>query len=83
MGGGSLACVMLCCVPSRRRRVRSILGMLLLLISLSSGMLACGGAGSVSGGTSNPGTTAGTYTVAVTGTSGTITEVSPVTLTAQ
>lgn len=49
-----------------------MLGMLALIVALSGGILACGGGGSGGGGggTSNPGTTAGTYTVTVTGTSG-------------
>ena len=55
-------------------------------MTLSGGVLACGGGG---GGISNcptsitPGTTAGTYTVTVTGTSGNITETGAVALTVQ
>lgn len=84
--GAVLACVFLLAIPQRRRRLWKMLGLLVLLIALSGGVLACGGGG---GGGSNcptpiiPGTTAGTYTVTVTGTSGTLTEIGTVTLTMQ
>jgi hypothetical protein len=60
-----------------------MLGMLILLVTLASGVLACGGGGSGSIGTGNPGTTAGVYAVTVTGISGTITEAGTVTLNVQ
>jgi hypothetical protein len=56
-------------------------GMLALLITLTGGVLACGGG--VSGGSSNPGTTAGAYTITVNGTSGTTTATNTVTLNVQ
>lgn len=63
-------------LTSRRRK---LLGLLLLCLTLSGliFMLACGGGssgGGGGGGGGTPGTTAGTYTVTVTGTSGTITQ---------
>src|ERR1019366_3189018 len=80
-GSATLACLLLFGIPGRRRRWRTMLGMLLFLVALTGSVLACGGGGGGSGGggrggggSSNPGTTAGTYTVTVTGTSGTITQ---------
>jgi hypothetical protein len=63
-----------------------MVGMLALLISLTFGVLACGGGGSGAGGGGgggNPGTTAGSYTVTVTGTSGEIISTGTITLTIQ
>ena len=74
-GGATLACLLLIGIPARRRTWRRILGMLTLLFALIGGASACGGKSSGSGGsTSNPGTTAGTYTVTVTGVSGSLTQ---------
>jgi subtilase family serine protease len=77
-GGTALACILLFGIPARQRRWRSRLAMLALLVSLAGAVSACGGGGggSASGGgknTNNPGTTAGSYTVEVTGTSGSTT----------
>jgi hypothetical protein len=80
-GGAALACILLFGIPSRRNRWRSMLGMLALLIILTGGVLACGGG--VSGGSSNPGTTAGPYTITVAATSGTTTATNTVTLNVQ
>ncbi len=77
--GGTLACVLLFGIPARQRGWRAMLGMLILLAFLTGGLSSCGGAGS-SGGTGS-GTTAGTYTVTVTGTSGSTTKTTAVTLT--
>ena len=84
-GGATLACVLLLVMPTRRRRWRTMLGMIVLFAFLAVGLLSCGGGGGTSsgggGGTSNPGTTAGSYTVTVTGTAGSTTETTTVTLT--
>jgi hypothetical protein len=87
-GGASLACVLLFVVPARWRRLRTMLGMIVLFACLAVGIVSCGGGGGGGGsngggggGTSNPGTTAGTYTVTVTGTAGSTTETTAVTLT--
>ncbi|MGA8742749.1 MAG: protease pro-enzyme activation domain-containing protein [Terracidiphilus sp.] len=87
-GGATLACILLFAIPARRRRWQAILGMLVLFFALGGGVLACGGGGGSNGGgggggTSNPGTTAGTYTVTVTGTSGATTATGAVALTIQ
>ncbi|MGC8550870.1 MAG: protease pro-enzyme activation domain-containing protein [Acidobacteriaceae bacterium] len=67
-GGAVLACLLFLGIPARRRSWRTILGLLVLCVSLST--LGCGGGGSGSstGGTAISGTTAGTYTFTVTGT---------------
>lgn len=83
-GGAALACVLLFGIPARRRCWRTMLGMLLLLLALTGGVLACGGS---PGGTcifAGPAdTSAGTYVITVTGTSGTATGTGTVTLTVQ
>jgi subtilase family serine protease len=89
VGGATLACLLLLGIPARRRSWRRALGMLTLLVVLSSGVFACGGGGGSGGGggggggTGNPGTTAGAYTITVTGTSGTITVNGTIALTVQ
>jgi hypothetical protein len=62
-----------------------MLGMLFLVAILAGGMSACTKPLSTlkGGGTSNPGTTAGTYTITVTGTSGSTTATGIVALTVQ
>ena len=85
-GGAALACILLLGIPARRRRWRTIFGLLALIVTLTGGVLACGGGGNGSvgsGGNSNPGTTAGAYTITVTGTSGTTTAAGTVTLNVQ
>jgi len=85
-GGSVLAFAFLFGIPTRRRSWRTMLGMLALLIAFGGGVLACGGGGGGGGGCTtpnNPGTTAGAYTITVTGTSGTLTETGTVTLTVQ
>jgi len=75
-GGTALGMLVLFGIPARRRRVRAWFGMILLLAGVSIGIAACGGGG---GGNStpppvtHPGTTAGTYVVTVTATSGALT----------
>jgi uncharacterized repeat protein (TIGR03803 family) len=70
------------CIPARGRSWRMRLGALVLLVILAVGLLACGSSGS-GGGTGNPGTTPGAYTITVTGTSGSTTAKGTVTLTVQ
>jgi hypothetical protein len=81
--GASLACLMLLGIPARRRRWRTMLGLLVLLAFLAGGVLSCGGGGGSGGGGGggNPGTTAGAYTVTVTGTSGSLTQTTTLTVT--
>jgi subtilase family serine protease len=69
LGVTALALLALCGIPAQRRRWRSLLGMLALLVALGS-LAACSGGGSSSGGgsgTKDPGTTSGLYTFTVTG----------------
>jgi len=84
-GGAALACILLFGVPAGRRTWRNMLGLLTLFLFIAGGVLACGGgnSGGGGGGTGNPGTTAGTYTITVTGTSGAISASGTVTLTVQ
>lgn len=53
----------------RRRRLGSSIFLTILLVAF--GAVGCGGGGSAGGGQSDPGTPVGTYTVVLTGTSGT------------
>ena len=86
-GGGLLACIVLFGFTARRRRWQTMLSLFVFLIALSGGVLSCGGGGSGGGGggggNGSPGTTAGTYTVTVTGTSGATTATGAVSLTVQ
>jgi len=86
-GGVVLACILLLCVPMRRRRWPAIFGMLALLFALAGGVLACGGGGGGGGGSGGgggiSGTTSGAYTVTVTATSGSTTATSTVAFTVQ
>lgn len=81
-GGMTLAGIIFLGIPRRERDWRSRFGMSVLAIILSGGMLGCGGGGN-STSINNPGTTAGTYTVTVTGTSGTTTVMSTITVQVQ
>jgi len=84
-GAAALACLLFFGIPARRRRWRSLVGMFVLLAFLALGLVSCGGksssSGSGSGNSGNPGTTTGNYTVTVTGTSGSITQSTTVSLT--
>jgi hypothetical protein len=82
-GGAALACLLLFGIPARRRRWRLAFGMLALLAALMGGFLACGGGSMVHDCPGTPGTPTGTYTIAVTGTSGATTATGTVTLTVQ
>ncbi|HWA93257.1 MAG TPA: protease pro-enzyme activation domain-containing protein [Terracidiphilus sp.] len=81
-GSATLAFLAVLWIPKRRRILRTFSGMLTLLIVLACGVSACGG-GSSGGGSGNSiaGTTPGTYTVQVTGTSGTTTSTGSFTIT--
>lgn len=82
----ALACIVLFGSPIRRRRWQTRLASFATIILISSA-LACGGSagGAGTGGDhqSLPGTTAGSYTITVTGSSGSITQKTIVTLTVQ
>jgi hypothetical protein len=81
-GAAALACLLLCCVPARRR-TRTMLGMGLLFAILAGGAVACAPSVTRNVLIANPGTTAGVYTVTVTGTSGATAETGTVTVTVQ
>jgi sugar lactone lactonase YvrE len=68
-GGAALAALLFFVVPRRRLR-RSAAAVLVFLAAVAGGLVACGGSGSGSKANqpTNPGTTAGTYTISVTGT---------------
>jgi len=83
VGGVAVAGILLVGFPARRRRWRSVLGMLVLLFSIAGGVLACGGVGSGGGGGGNSGTAPGAYVITVTGTSGSIMQTGTVSLTVQ
>ncbi|WP_158819649.1 FG-GAP-like repeat-containing protein [Granulicella sp. S156] len=77
-GGTTLAGLLVFGITVRRRNWQTRLGMLLFFAILVGGLSACGGGGGV-----NSGTTPGTYTVTVTGTSGTLSQQGAITLTVQ
>jgi hypothetical protein len=78
-GGTALACLFLCGIPGRGRRMRGVFWAFLLLAFLACGVVSCGG--NSAGGNGNPGTTPGSYTVTVTGSSGASTQTTTVNLT--
>jgi parallel beta-helix repeat protein len=83
-GWAALACVLLLVAPSKRKRWRTRLGVLVLLMTVVSGVVACGsssGGSGGGGGGGNSGTTAGVYTITVTATSGALQQTSTVILT--
>lgn len=83
-GSAVLAGLFFFAIPARRRIARTMLGMLFLLAVFAGGVLACGGGGGTTcTPTTTPGTTAGSYSITVTGTSGALTETGTVTLTVQ
>jgi hypothetical protein len=83
-GGATLACILLFGIPAKRRRWRNLLGTVALLVTFAGGVLSCGGGGGgTGGGGGSSGTTAGIYTITVTGTSGTTTATGIVTLNVQ
>ncbi|HUB53245.1 MAG TPA: protease pro-enzyme activation domain-containing protein [Terracidiphilus sp.] len=64
-GGTALALVLFFFAPGRRRNWLAMVA--LLILGAATGITACGGGGG-GGGNSNPGTTAGSYTITVAGT---------------
>ena len=83
-GGAALGFLLLSGKPTRRRRWQAVFNMALLMI-LAGGLLACGsgGSGGSGGGSANPGTTAGDYTITLSGTSGATTATGTIALTVQ
>jgi hypothetical protein len=79
-GSSFLACVLLLVLPARQLSLRRKLGIVVLFVFLAAGLSSCGGGYGNKGGTGDPGTTAGTYSVTVTGTSGSNTETTILTL---
>lgn len=81
-GGTAVACIVLLLVPSCRRW-RRFLALLLFALVVAGGVTACGGGGGSKSGCSAfvPGTTPGTYSIAITGTSGSITATNTVSMT--
>jgi hypothetical protein len=67
-GGGTLAALLFICLPFRRHRWQTLFG-LLLFLGIAAAATGCGG-GNTTTPPTNPGTTAGKYTVTVTGTNG-------------
>ncbi|MBT9330988.1 Ig-like domain repeat protein [Paracidobacterium acidisoli] len=80
-GGVALALVVFFGIPARRRGWQTMLGLLIVIVTLAG--VGCGGGGGNSGGGGggSMGTTAGTYTVTVTGTSGSLHSNTTVTVT--
>ena len=68
--GLALGFLALFAIPARRRAWRSLVGCLLLLVTLVGGIASCGGSGGGSGGggSGGGGVTSGSYTFTVTGT---------------
>jgi hypothetical protein len=86
MIGLLLGTIMVSWAPTRRRRLRRFALSLLLLMMIAIALTACGGGGGTSGGGGPPppsGTLPGTYLVTVTGTSGTVTHTTTLTLVVQ
>ena len=83
-GGAALACMLLFGIAPQRRKLRAPLGALMLLAVLAGGVSACGGSKTTACSTTIvPGTTAGSYTITVTGTSGSTVQTGTVSLTVQ
>lgn len=81
-GGTALACLLFFAVPSARRW-RSRLLLLVLFGAMATGLVACGSKSTSTCNVILPGTTPGTYTITVTGVSGTTKETTTVSLTVQ
>jgi hypothetical protein len=81
-GSAAFACVLWFGFVPRRWAWRRLPGLVLLLVAAGSAVVACGTSG-VSKKSSNSGTTPGSYTVTVTGTSGSLTSTGTISLTVQ
>jgi len=81
-GGGMVMALLFFCLPFRRRKWQSLFS-LLVFLAITGTVIGCGG-GSTNQGLTNPppnsGTTLGSYTVTVTGTSGSTTKRTAVTV---
>lgn len=77
-GGAVLACLLIFGVP---RRMRALV--VLLVLGIAIGTSGCGGSSGGNTAPPNPGTTAGSYTVTVSGVSGSITASTSIALTVQ
>jgi len=83
-GGAMLACTLFLISPMRRQRWLGLAAWIFLFAAVCS--VGCGGGGSSGGGSGPPpnsGTSPGTYTVTITGVSGSMTETGTVALTVQ
>lgn len=81
-GGAILGYLLIFSSSTRSTTRRKRRPFVALLVLLAGGTLACGG-GSGGGGKRTPGTTPGSYTIAVTGSSGSLTQTTTVALTVQ
>jgi hypothetical protein len=77
-GGSVLSAFLFFGLPIRRRKAKTLLS-LLLLLAIAGAVIGCGGKGAPAT-PPNPGTTAGSYTVTVTGVNGAITQTTTVAL---
>jgi subtilase family serine protease len=83
-GGAALACVLLFGIPARRRRWRAMLGMVALCVMLAGGLVGCvAPQGSACSASASGGTTVGTYTVTITGTSNSVSATTKITVQVQ
>jgi FG-GAP-like repeat/FG-GAP repeat len=82
-GSAALAFILFSGVAARRRKWLTLIGMLTLLAAFAGGLAACGGSTGTMGVGNDPGTTPGTYTITVTGSSGATTASGTITLTVQ
>lgn len=84
-GSAAMACLLLFWFPSRRRNLCSLLGVVALLAVVMSGAAGCAANlnGALAGLETNTGTTVGSYTITVTGTSGSSVVAAPITLIVQ
>jgi hypothetical protein len=82
LGGAILAAFFLLLIPTKRRRLKLAFGSLFLVL-LAAALVACGGGSSSTGPPPNNGTPVGTYTVTVTGVSGSLSRSTNITVTVE